>query len=403
MRRRWSPIASEKERDAGQPGSLAVLSCRAMSTDISVVTRKADIPTPALLLDLDRFERNLQRMAAHVRGAGKKLRPHAKTHKCPEIAHRQVAAGAAGVCVAKVSEAEVMATAGVRNLLITTEAVGPEKIGRLLGVVARQPETMVVVDHPDNVRELGHAAAGAGLVLNVLVDVDVGARRTGIPPGEPAVELAREVLAQPALNLRGLQGYAGQCAHVTGWDRRRRASRRSMGPLMKTRELFEKRGLPVEIVTGGSSGTFDIDSELTGLTELQCGSYCVMDLDYRRIGAKGSPEYREFEMALSVLTTAVSIPAADRVVVDAGFKAFSTDRPLVPEAVEWPGLEFSWAGDEHGRLTVRDPDRRPRLGDRIEFFPPHCDPTFNLYDRIYAMRADRVEGIWEIAARGCSQ
>jgi 3-hydroxy-D-aspartate aldolase len=371
--------------------------------DAAVPTRKSDIATPALLLDLDRFERNLQKMAAHVQAAGKKLRPHAKTHKCPEIARRQAAAGAVGVSVAKVSEAEVMAAAGIPNLLITTEVVGPEKIARLLGVLGRQPETMVVVDNADNVRELGRAVARAGRVLNVLVDVEVGGRRTGVAPGEPAVELGREVLAQPAMNLRGLQGYAGQCAHVLGWEKRRRASRRWMSSLMKTRTLFEKRGLAVEVVTGGSTGTFDIDSELAGLTELQCGSYCAMDLDYRRIGGKGSGDALEFEMALTVLTTVISVPAPDRTIVDGGFKAFSTDRPLVPEAVERPGIEFSWAGDEHGRLAIADPDRRPHLGDQIEFFPPHCDPTFNLYDRVHAMRGDRVEAVWEIVGRGCSQ
>jgi len=230
---------------------------------------RAELPTPALLLDLDRFERNLQKMAAHVTAAGKKLRPHSKTHKCPEIARRQVAAGAVGVCVAKVSEAEVMAAAGVRNLLITTEVVGPEKIGRLLGVLRRQPETLVVVDHPDNVHELGRAVKEAGLVLNVLVDVDVGGRRTGVQPGEPARDLGREVLAQPTLHLRGLQGYAGHCAHVMGFEERRRTSKRWMNRLMKTRELFEKHGMAVEIVTGGSSGTFNIDVDLEGLTELQ--------------------------------------------------------------------------------------------------------------------------------------
>src|SRR6266487_3994874 len=155
---------------------------------------KTEIPTPALLLDLDRFERNIAKMAAHVKAVGKKLRPHAKTHKCPEIARRQIGAGAIGVCVAKVGEADVMAAAGIRNLLITTEVVGPEKIGRLLGVLERQPETMVVVDHPDNVRELGEAMTRARRVLNVLVDVDVGGRRTGVQPGDPAVELARAVV-----------------------------------------------------------------------------------------------------------------------------------------------------------------------------------------------------------------
>ena len=364
---------------------------------------RAEVPTPALLLDLDRFERNVQKMAGHVRAAGKKLRPHAKTHKCPEIARRQVAAGAVGVCVAKVGEAEVMAAAGVRNLLITTEVVGPEKIGRLLGVLRRQPETLVVVDHPDNIRELGEAVTRAGLVLNVLVDVDVGGRRTGAQPGEPALDLGRQAMAHPALNLRGLQGYAGHCAHVVGFEERRRTSKRWMGRLMRTRELFEKHDLPVDVVTGGSSGTFNIDVELDGLTELQSGSYCVMDLDYRRIGGPRGPAYDDFEMALTVLTTVVSVPSPEMAMVDGGFKAFSTDRPFVPEAVEWPGVEYSWAGDEHGRLTTAEPERLPKLGQLIEFFPPHCDPTINLYDRIYAMRGDTVEAVWEISGRGRSQ
>jgi D-serine deaminase-like pyridoxal phosphate-dependent protein len=156
-------------------------------------------------------------------------------------------------------------------------------------------------------------------------------------------------------------------------------------------------------VSGGSSGTFNIDSELEGMTELQSGSYCVMDLDYRRIGSPRGAAYDEFEMALTVLTTVVSVPSAEMAMVDGGFKAFSTDRPFVPEAVEWPGVEYSWAGDEHGRLMTAEPERLPRLGQLIEFFPPHCDPTINLYDRIYAMRGDTVEAVWEIAGRGRSQ
>src|SRR5258705_4994385 len=230
---------------------------------------RAELPPPALLLDLDRFERNIQKMAGHVKAAGKKIRPHSRTDKCREIAGRQVAAGALGVCVAKLSEAEVMTAAGVRSLLITTEVVGPEKIGRLLGVLRRQPETLVVVDHPDNVHELGRAVKEAGLVLNVLVDVDVGGRRTGCQPGEPARDLGREVMAQPTLHLRGLQGYAGHCAHVMGFDERRRASKRWMGRLMKTRELFEKHGMAVEIGAGGSGGAPKIDVGLGGLTRLQ--------------------------------------------------------------------------------------------------------------------------------------
>jgi len=361
-----------------------------------------DIPTPALLLDLDRLERNLRKMAAHARASGKNLRPHAKTHRCPEIARRQVIEGALGVACAKLGEAEVMARAGVRGLLITTEVVAPAAIRRLMQLASAAPDTLLVVDNPANVAELAREAAADGVTLNLLVDVDVGTRRTGITPGEPALALARAIVAQRSLRFRGLQGYAGHCAHVVGWEARRQASHAALKPLMETRELIERSGLPVEIVAGGSTGTYDIDVELSGLTELQSGSYCVMDIDYRKIGAKAGAVNGDFEMALTVITTVVSVPTADRAMVDGGLKAFSTDKPFPPESVERPGVEFSFAGDEHGRLTVIDASRAPKLGERIEFFPPHCDPTINLYDRIYAMRGDKVEAVWDVAARGRS-
>jgi 3-hydroxy-D-aspartate aldolase len=361
-----------------------------------------EIPTPALLLDMDRFERNLDRMAKHVRAAGKSIRPHAKTHRCPEIARRQIAAGALGVACAKLGEAEVMARAGIRGLLITTEVVAPSAVRRLMRLVAEAPDTMVVVDNAENVDALAHAAAEDRVTLDVMIDVDVGGRRTGVQPGDAAVALARQVLHRGALRLRGLQGYAGHCAHVMGWAQRREASLAAMKPLMDTRARFEAEGLPVEIVAGGSTGTHDIDVELAGLTELQSGSYCVMDVDYRRIGGRAGEALTTFEMALTVATTVVSVPTTDRAMVDGGLKAFSTDKPFPPEAVERPGVEYGFAGDEHGRLTVLDPSRAPRLGERIEFFPPHCDPTFNLYDRVWCVRGPRVEAVWDIAARGRS-
>jgi 3-hydroxy-D-aspartate aldolase len=361
-----------------------------------------EIPTPALLLDSDRFERNLARMAEHVRRHGKTLRPHAKTHRCPEIARRQVAAGALGVACAKLGEAEVMAAAGVPGLLITTEIVAPPAIARLLRLVTAAPETMIVVDDGANAAELARAAEPAGVVLNVVVDVDVGGRRTGVGPGRPALELARQVAGHSALRLRGLQGYAGQCAHVVGWKARREASQAALAPLMETRRQLEAAGLPVDIVAGGSTGTYDIDVELDGLTELQAGSYCVMDLDYRRVGGRAGDLFTDFEMALTVATTVVSVPTAERAMVDAGLKAFATDKPFGPEPVERPGVAYGFAGDEHGRLTVTDPSRRPHLGERIEFFPPHCDPTINLYDRIHVVRGRDVVAVWPIAARGRS-
>ena len=177
-------------------------------------------------------------------------------------------------------------------------------------MLERNPETLVVVDHPDNVQDLGAAMAAGGPVLNVLVDVEVGGRRTGVEPGEPAVDLGRRVAGQRHLNLRGLQGYAGHCAHVEGWEARRRVLAPMDGRLMKTRALFERNGLPVEIVTGGLERHIRHRRRARGLTELQSGSYCVMDLDYRRIGGRNGPAYDEFEMALTVLTTVVSRPSA---------------------------------------------------------------------------------------------
>jgi 3-hydroxy-D-aspartate aldolase len=295
-----------------------------------------------------------------------------------------------------------MARAGVRGLLITTEIVTPPATGRLLRLLEEAPDTMVVVDNADNVALLAGAAREAGRMLDVLVDVDVGNRRTGVAPGEPALRLAQRVADHPALRLRGLQGYAGHCAHVVGWKARRDASQAALAPLLETRQRLEAAGLPVEIVAGGSTGTWDIDVELPGLTELQAGSYCVMDLEYRRIGGRQGEALADFEMALTVVTTVVSVPTADRAMVDAGLKAFSTDKPFPPEPVERPGVTYGFAGDEHGRLTITDPDRRPRLGERIEFFPPHCDPTINLYDRLWVVRGTQVVDVWEIAARGRS-
>src|SRR5688500_13439829 len=227
--------------------SAAVVRCPIMTRD--------EIATPAFLLDLDRFERNLARMAAHARAAGKGLRPHAKTHRCPDIALRQVASGALGVACAKLGEAEVMARAGVRGLLITTEIVAPTAIRRLTRLVAEAPETLVVVDHPDNVRDLARAALAEGITIEVLIDVDVGGRRTGVQPGDPAVVLGRAVAAERSLRLRGLQGYAGHCAHVMGWAARRAASHAAMRPLMDTRARFVAEKLPVDVVAGASTGT----------------------------------------------------------------------------------------------------------------------------------------------------
>lgn len=358
---------------------------------------KHDLPTPSLLLDLDAFEKNLARMAAHAKAANIALRPHAKTHKCVEVAKRQLAAGALGVCVATIREAEVMAAAGVGGLLITSELVGRDKIARLLDVTRRQPDTMSAVDHATHARQLSDAAVAAKLTLNVMIDIDPGSRRTGVTPGEPAKALAHEIAKLPNLALRGIHCYSGSSAHVLGYDARRTHSHRAMAPAIETFAALRAQGLPLTILSGGSTGTYNIDPELKALTELQVGSYVFMDVDYRRIGGQRGALYDDFAPALTVLATVISRNQRDTATLDAGFKAFATDRKFGPEIKDVTGVEFSFGGDEHGLLKLTQPSRAIELGDRLEFIVPHCDPNVNLYDRLVCVRGEKVECVWPIA------
>jgi D-serine deaminase-like pyridoxal phosphate-dependent protein len=361
---------------------------------------KTDLATPALLVDLPAFEANLRAMADHCRKAGCAFRPHAKTHKCPEIARRQVAAGALGVCVATVPEAEAMAAAGVRGVLLTSPIVEPRKLARMIEL-ARQPgQVLLALGHAREADLLNEAADAARLTVEVLIDLDVGDRRTGVLPGQPALQLARHAGKLARLRVVGVQAYAGHASHTVGFERRSTVSRTAMTQALETRDLLVNAGFNLRVVSGGSTGTYNIDSGLRGVTELQVGSYVFMDVDYRRIGGRNNQAvYTDFQPSLTVLTTVVSATHADRVTVDAGTKAFSTDVSWAPEAKNWDGLTYRRAGDEFGTVTAAQGARLPRLGDRLEFLVPHCDPTVNLYNRLYAMRGEKVEAIWPVLAR----
>jgi D-serine deaminase-like pyridoxal phosphate-dependent protein len=363
--------------------------------------QKSDLPTPALCVDLDLFGANLKTMADHCRQAGCGFRPHAKTHKCPEIARRQVAAGALGVCVATVPEAEAMVAAGIAGvLLLTSPIVEAHKIGRMVELIRAGANAMLAIGHAREVELLAEAASAARVNVDVLVDIDVGDRRTGISPGQPALELARMIAKHPSLRVRGVQAYAGLASHVVGFEAREKTSREVLAMAVETRELLARDGFDASILSGGSTGTYNIDSTIGGVTELQVGSYVFMDVDYRRIGGKSdAPVYSDFHPSLTVLTTVVSATHADRVSIDAGTKALDTTVPHKPEAKNWLGITYNRGGDEFGILTFDADATRPRIGDRIEFIVPHCDPTTNLYDRIHAVRGDRIEAIWPIAAR----
>ena len=341
------------------------------------------IPTPALLLDLDAFEANLGTMAARIKLTGKGFRPHAKAHKCVKVAERQIAAGASGICVATLAEAEMMAAAGIGGILLTSPVADPVKIARIVKTGA-----MVVVDHIQQVAWYQDAARAAGRTVEALIDLDVGDHRTGAPPGAPALAVARAVDRAPNLKLRGIQAYSVSGSHA-GLPDRRRVSEEVFGIAAETRDAMKRDGLGAEILSGGSTGTWQVDTQLDDLTELQAGSYALMDLAYRRLGM-------EFRPAMTVLTTVISANHAGFVTVDGGFKAFSTDRGYGPETLEYPGSGYRWGGDEFGYLDVDGCQRKPKLGDRIEFIPPHCDPTVNLYTAIHVRRGERIEEVWPV-------
>lgn len=361
---------------------------------------RGDIATPALLLDLDAFESNIATMAAHLRVRGKGFRPHGKTHKCPAVARALIEAGAVGCCAARLAEAEVFADHGIPGLLITTAVIGRDKIARAVALAKRAPDTMFCVDDAANARELNAAAKAAEVTVLVAIDLYFG--RTGVMPGAPALTLARVIATLKHLTLVGLQSYDGEAAHTTPFEARQLRTDGSMAQAIATKAMIERDGIACPMITGGSTGTYRFDSENPGMTELQPGSFVFMDLDYGRIGGPGGPEYRDFKNALTVVTTVVSRPPGFAI-VDGGYKAFSTDRPFTPRPVDLPGVTYGWAGDEHGRLSLAEAQREVKLGERLEFIPPHCDPTVNLYDSIYALRGDRVEAVWPIAARGKSQ
>ncbi len=349
--------------------------------------RKSDLPTPALLLDLDLFEANLTRMMARVRASGKQLRPHLKAHKCVEIARRQMAAGACGISVATVPEAELMAQAGLSGLLLTSPLADPPKMARAVATGA-----MVVVDHAEQVRWYGEAATALGRTVEVLIDLDVGDHRTGARSSAQALEIAHVIAQTPGLELRGLQGYSVLGSHAGGFAERQRVSQAAFAGVAETQAALAEAGFETGIITGGSTGSWEIDLALPQVTEIQAGSFVLMDLAYRREGL-------DFGHALTVLATVISANHQPFVTLDAGFKAFATDRGYGPEPIGWPGFGYRWGGDEFGYLDRPADAVAPRLGDRLEFIPPHCDPTVNLYDRIYACRGEQVVETWPIMQR----
>jgi D-serine deaminase-like pyridoxal phosphate-dependent protein len=353
------------------------------------------IDTPALVLDLDVFERNLKRMAAALAGSNVRLRAHAKSHKCPEIALRQVALGAVGICCQKVGEAAVFVEAGIADILVTNEVVGEAKLRRL-APLARRSRIGVLVDHPYQVQALAAAAQAHSVTLDVYVEVNVGANRCGVAPGEDAVRLAQHVAASGPLRFKGLQCYHGPAQHMRTPQARAAASASAIATARSTRRAIEDAGLAVDRVTGAGTGSFLRERDSGVFDEIQAGSYAFMDRDYGD-NQPGSDDIA-FEHALFVRTTVMSRPTTDRAIVDAGLKASSVDSGM-PDVWQRGDLRYVKAADEHGVLATASA-AAPTLGDQLMLVPGHCDPTFNLYDELVCVRGERVEALWPISARG---
>lgn len=361
------------------------------------------LDTPCLLLDADALERNLDRMQAHVAQAGLQLRPHAKAHKCPEIARAQLARGAVGICCQKLSEALPFILAGVGDIHISNELVGPRKAATL-AAWARAATISVCVDAAEQVAQLAEATHQAGSRLSVLVELDIGHGRCGVPDADAVLRLVEALAAHPQLRFGGLQAYHGGLQHLRPLAQRCDAAGRAADRAAAVLVRLQAAGVRCPKVTGGGTGTWEHDLHSGVFTELQPGSYAVMDVDY---ACNEWPEGGAFEQALFVAASVMHGHRRDRLVLDAGLKSLSTDSGLPQvwrEGAADPGLSYFEANDEHG-LVVPDPldQELPAPGSVLLLAPGHCDPTMNLHDQVLLMRQGRVEALWPVAARGFSR
>jgi D-serine deaminase-like pyridoxal phosphate-dependent protein len=354
------------------------------------------LDTPALMVDIEAMDRNIAHIAATMREHGVQWRPHAKGHKCPTITHRQIAAGAIGVTVAKVSEAEVMAAHGIRDILIANQVVGEIKTRRLAALIASSgADVICAVDNAANVRELDDAAAAHGVRPRVVVEVDSGMKRCGVAPGEATVTMARTVATSPHLRFAGLMAWEGHTVSMADHDERREEIARAIGRLTRAADEVRAAGLPVEIVSCGGSGTYLHAAPQPGITEVQAGGATMGDGFYRDLGAQVEP-------ALTLLATVTSRPTADRVIIDAGRRAIDPSQKP-PRARGIDGVQAMRFSAEHGVMTLDGPAEWPRVGDRVELEVNYTDQAVHLHESLFAIRDGVIEAIWPVACRGRMQ
>jgi D-serine deaminase-like pyridoxal phosphate-dependent protein len=361
---------------------------------VKLPASKWEIDTPALIVDINKLKHNLQKMADFFQGKSANVRPHFKTPKTVEIAKLQLKAGAKGITCAKVGEAEVLVEAGIKDILIANEIVGETKIKRLIKLVKKGAELKVAVDSEENITELSTLAEKAGVELGVLVDINVGLPRCGVAP-EQAPKLGKLVARSKGLKLRGIMGYEGHIVLVEDFSVREQECKKSMTKLLSAKELMEKEGLPVEIVSGGGTGTYNITGVFPGVTEVQAGSYCLMDLRYDKLKLG-------FEKALSIMATVVSRAFPPFVITDAGEKFMSIEFGM-PELINVPGAKLAFLSEEHGHVLTDANTPQIKIGQKLEFYPSHVCTTINLNDRLWVVDGEKVIDCWKVAARGKSQ
>ncbi|WP_322894694.1 MULTISPECIES: 3-hydroxy-D-aspartate aldolase BhcC [unclassified Yoonia] len=361
---------------------------------------EADIQTPCLVLDLDALERNIRKMGDFARSHGMRHRVHGKMHKSVDVALLQEKlGGAVGVCCQKVSEAEVFARGGIKDLLISNQVRDPAKIDRLARIPKFGARTICCVDDPDNIGELSAAAQKHGTTIDVLVEIDVGAGRCGVAYGAPVVALAKAIAAAPGLTYAGIQAYQGAMQHLTTYEERQAKAERVVDQVRATLAMLQAESIASEIVSGGGTGSYRFEAASGVFNELQCGSYAFMDADYGRVLDKDGNrlDQGEWENALFILTSVMSHVKPDIAIVDAGLKVQSVDSGL-PLIHGRDDLRYTQCSDEHG--TVADPQGVLNINDRLKLIPGHCDPTCNLHDWYVGLRGGKVEVVWPVSARG---
>ncbi len=359
---------------------------------------EADIQTPCLVVDLDALEKNIRTMGDYAKSMGVRHRVHGKMHKSVDIAKLQEELGdACGVCCQKVSEAEVFARGGIKDVLVSNQVTQAAKIDRLARLPKLGARTICCVDDMNNIADLSAAAVKHGTQIECLVEIDCGAGRCGVTSSQLVVDLAKAIDAADGLKFAGIQAYQGAMQHIESYEGRKEATGKAIEMVREAVDMLKAEGLECDIIGGGGTGSYYFEGSSGVFNELQCGSYAFMDADYQRIKDESGEKISEFENALFILTTVMSHAKADKAIVDAGLKAQSVDSGL-PYIFGRDDVEYIKCSDEHG--VVADPDGVLKVNDTLKLVPGHCDPTCNVHDWYVGVRNGKVETLWPVSARG---